>query len=176
MVAKGQSAIWRDGAEPTTEVGTEDIIQFMDDAVVNSAGSIVNTSFNITTGIARNERPGALDKLQDTGTNGITITVTGNIIDQEGNGKKVEHKFKEWLLEPKTVTSTFPKGRFGLRLNDFPVFNMTPNTVKGYMLESIEMIRDGETKGKISFIAVLRFNGDETNGGNEPNGSGQYEW
>ena len=168
----GNSAIWRDGTEAAA---TTDKIEF-NEGSVTPGGNIMNSSFVITTGIARNERPGAMDKLQDTGVSGVTVTVTGTAEDPEGTGKTLGHKLKEWLLEAKTVTSTFPKGRFGLRLDDFPCFDMTPNTVKGYMLESVDIRRDGETKGKISFVIVLRFNGDETNGAAEPNVSGQYEW
>lgn len=175
----GNSAIWRDGTEAAA---TTDKIEFNTGAVVTPGGNIMNTSFNISTGIARNERPGAMDKLQDTGVNGVTITVTGTAEDPEGTGATLGHKLKEWALEAKTVATTFPKGRFGLRLDDFVVFNMTPTTLKGYMLENVDFRRDGETKGKIEFVLTLRFNGDETDDaagtgtGTEPNASGQYEW
>lgn len=160
MVVKGQSAIWRDGAEPTTEVGTEDVIQFMDNAVVNVGGYIVNTRFIMNSAIALNENPGEqVDPLQDTGFEGLTVIITGSIEDPEGIGKTMAHRLKRWMLESKRVTSTFPKGRFGLRLNDFEVFNLTPGTDRGYLLENVEFGREGETKGKITFIATLRFNG-----------------
>lgn len=173
MAVNGQSAIWRDG----TETSSSDKIEFNDGAIVpNDSGNVMNTSFSIPTGIAVNERPGAIDKLQDTGVSGVTITVTGTIDDPESTGETTAHRFKTWGLEAKTVVSTFPKGRFGLRLNDFGVFDMTPNTYKGYILQNIDFTRDGITKGKIAFVAVLRFNGDITNNGAEPNGSGEYEW
>lgn len=169
MAVNGQSAIWRDG----TETSSTDKIEFNDGAIVpNDSGDMMNTSFSIPTGIARNERPGEIDKLQDTGTSGVTVTVTGTIDDPEGDGDTIAHRFKTWGLEAKTVDSTFPKARFGLRLNDFSVFDMTPTTTKGYLLQNIDFTRDGITKGKISFVAVFRFNGDI----GSPNGSGQYKW
>lgn len=173
MAQKGNSAIWRDGAEPTTEVGTEDIIQFNDDALVNNRGYIVNTGFQIKAGIARNERPGAVDKRQDTGLSSVVITVTGSIQEpaNAGEGLDPAHTFKAWMIEDKTVVTTFPKGRFGLRLDDFPAFNMTPTTTKGYMLQDVQFTRDGETKGKLSFIATLVFNGAV----GSPT-SGEYLW
>jgi len=172
MAAGAQSAIWRDGAEPTTTVGTEDIIEFNEGAVVNKEGNMMNTSFNVRAGIAVNERPGEIDKLQDTGLAGITITITGTIADPEGAGVLAAHKFKEWGIEAKTVDATFPKGRFGLRLGDFSVFNLVPSTLRGYMLQDVEFRRDGDTKGKLIFIATLRFNGTV----GSPNGAGQYQW
>lgn len=168
MAVTGQSAIWRGGAES----GVTDKIDFNENSVSTPGGNLMNTSFTITAGIATNSRVGALDKLQDTGAGGVTITLTGTAADPEGTGETVAHKLKAWMLEPKTVASTFPKGRFGLRLNDFSVFDMTPNPNKGYMLESIDFRRDGETKGRVSFVMVLRFNGSE----GSADGNGEYKW
>jgi len=166
MAVNGDSSIWRDNANETSAT---DKLEF-NEGVINTDGNIMNTGIVITVGIARNERPGAIDKLQDTGVSGVTLTVTGTISDPEGDDSTA-HTFKTWLLEAKTVATTFPKGRFGLRLNDFPSFNMSPSTTKGYMLESIDYRRDGETKGKLSFVLVLRFNGDiGTKSG------GEYNW
>lgn len=79
------------------------------------------------------------------------------------------------MLEDKTINVTnkvFPKGRFGLRLNDFTALNLTPTADRGYILSNVEFIRDGETKGKLQFVATLRFNGSI----GSPNASGQYIW
>tara|TARA_R110000851_G_scaffold302607_2_gene459477 strand:+ start:122 stop:628 length:507 start_codon:yes stop_codon:yes gene_type:complete len=168
MAVNGQSCIWRD----STETLSSDKIEFNSGAVVNEQGRIIQTKFAISSSVAVNEMPGAVDKLQDTGVQGITIYVTGSIEDPKTSGALTAHKFKEWMLEDKTTTSTYPKGRFGLRLNDFDVLNLTPGTDRGYILSNIEFIRDGETKGKLQFVATLRFNG--TIG--SPNGSGQYIW
>jgi hypothetical protein len=171
MASGAQSAIWRDGVEPITTVGTEDIIEFNSGAVVNSNGEIVSTRFIMNSGIAVNENPGnAVDPLQDTGFIGLTAIITGHIINPQGD-ESAAHKLKAWMLEDKRVITTFPKGRFGLRLNDFPTFNLTPNTSRGYMLHNVEFVRDGETKGKLGFIITLRFNGTE----GTPTG-GQYIW
>ena len=168
MAVNGQSCIWRD----STETLSSDKIEFNSGAVVNEQGRIIQTKFTISSSVAVNEMPGAVDKLQDTGVQGITIYVTGSIEDPKTSGALTAHNFKEWMLEDKTTTSTYPKGRFGLRLNDFDVLNLTPGTDRGYILSNIEFIRDGETKGKLQFVATLRFNG--TIG--SPNGSGQYIW
>ena len=175
MASTAHSAIWRDGVEPSTTGGTEDIIEFGTGSLVNTGCDITNIGFRIPTGIARNERPGAMDKLQDTGVSGITIDITGVIADPEGVGKDAVKTLKGWAIEAKTVDTTFPKGRFGLRLNDFTGFNMTPNTFKGYLLENVEYTREGETAGKATFVITLRFNGDETNNSTISLG-GYYDW
>jgi len=166
MAINGDSAIWRDNV---SETWATDKLEF-NEGVINTDGNIMNSSFVITNGIARNERPGAIDKLQDTGVNGVTLTLTGTISDPEGDDS-TPHTLKTWMLEPKTVDGTFPKGRFGLRLNDFRAFNMSPSTTKGYMIESVDFRRDGETKGKLSFVLVLRFNGEIG-----AKSGGEYNW
>lgn len=161
MASAAHSAIWRDGAEPATQVGTEDIIEFNTGSVVNSGGYIVNTRIQLNSIVAVKENPGnALDPLEDTGFSGCTVILTGSAEDPSGTGDTLAHRFKRWMLEDKTTITTFPKGRFGLRLNDFPAFNLTPTSARGYILESIEFGRNGETSGKVEFIATLRFNGD----------------
>lgn len=171
MASSAQSVIWRAtdstgdaGAEPTTTVGTEDIIEFNLGAVVNKNGFIMNTRFTLSSSVAVNEMPASINKLQDTGVGGIIIYVTGSIEDPEttSGGLKPAHKFKTWMLEDKTINVTdkvFPKGRFGLRLNDFDALDLTPTADRGYILSDIDFTRSGDTKGKLEFIATLRFNG-----------------
>ena len=171
MAINGQSCIWRD----TTETLSTDKIEFNGGAVVNEQGNIIQTKFTISSSVAVNELPGAVDKLQDTGVQGITIYVTGSIQDPQVNGLDTAQKFKQWMLEDKTSTA-LPKGRFGLRLNDFTALNLTPsnasNNERGYILSNVEFIRDGDTKGKLQFVATLRFNGSI----GSPDGSGHYIW
>lgn len=156
MAINGQSAIWRDG----DEASVTDKIEFNEGAVTNLGGFIVNTRFVMNSAVAINENPGnQVDPLQDTGFEGLTVFVTGSIEDPEGIGKTMAHRLKRWMLESKRVKTTFPKGRFGLRLNDFEVFDLTPDNERGYILENVEFGREGETKGKITFIITLRFNG-----------------
>jgi hypothetical protein len=171
MAINGQSCIWRD----TTETLSTDKIEFNGGAVVNEQGNIIQTKFTISSSVAVNELPGAVDKLQDTGVQGITIYVTGSIQDPQVDGLDTAQKFKQWMLEDKTTTA-LPKGRFGLRLNDFTALNLTPsnasNNERGYILSNVEFIRDGDTKGKLQFVATLRFNGSI----GSPDGSGHYIW
>lgn len=176
MASAAQSVIWRatsgSGTEPATNAGTEDIIEFNAGSVVNKNGFIINTRFTLSSSVAVNEMPASINKLQDTGVGGIIIYVTGSIEDPEtvSGGLKPAHKFKTWMLEDKTNT-TFLKGRFGLRLNDFDALDLTPTADRGYILSDIDFTRSGDTKGKLEFIATLRFNGSIGTAT-----SGQYIW
>ena len=175
MASGAQSVIWRvtsTGAEPTGTTGTEDIIEFNTGAVVNKNGFIMNTRFTLSSSVAVNEMPASINKLQDTGVGGIIIYVTGSIADPQtiSGGLKPAHKFKTWMLEDKT-NADFPKGRFGLRLDDFDALDLTPHADRGYILSDIDFTRSGDTKGKLEFIATLRFNGSIGTAT-----SGQYIW
>ena len=63
------------------------------------------------------------------------------------------------------TTTGFEEGRFGLRLDDFPQLNVTPDNTPntfGYVLADVRFIRDGEHKDKVQFVATLRLSGDIT--------------
>ncbi len=159
------SALWRatagDGKESLSER-----IEFNEGAVPDKTGAIVETAIEMEVGFSDNPKAsGALNELQDTGLARIPITVTGRI--KAPASSDIPGIFKRWLIEDKTNTA-FPKGRFGLRLNDFPAFNLTPDGAKGYMLIKIEFSREAEYEGRLIFIATLRFNGDV--------GSTPYDW
>ena len=59
----------------------------------------------------------------------------------------------------------FEVGRFGLRLDNFPFFNVVPNKPNtfGYILNSIKFIDDGNEPGRVGFILTLRLAGDLVN-------------
>lgn len=166
----GDSAIWRATSLGAEASNSSDVIEFNSGTLPDNNSGITQTEIDGSSAIASNEKPKQdIDELQDGGAEGITVNVTGHIKDP--TNELASHLIKTWLLEAKT-NSTFPKGRFGLRLNDFPSFDVTPTADRGYMLESFAFIREGNTKGKVGFVIVLRFNG----GIGTPNGSGQYIW
>ena len=159
------SAIWRS----TGGVGSEalsEVIEFNEGAVPDKTGAIVETGIEMEVGFSDNPKAsGALNEIQDTGLARIPIIVTGRI--KAPASSDIPEIFKRWLIEDKTNT-TFPKGRFGLRLNDFPAFNLNPDGAKGYMIIKLEFSREAEFEGRLIFIATLRFNGDV--------GSTPYDW
>ena len=170
------SAIWRATTLGAEASNSSDIVEFNDLTLADAQqAGIVQTSTNLRTAVAINAKPkAAVDELQDGGFIGATVVLTGSIKDPENNGLTKCHKLKEWQIEPKTNT-TFKKGQFGLRMNDFPLMNCTPvsgDSGRGYIFEDVQFIRAGETKGKVQVIITLRFNGTV----GSPNGSGQYEW
>lgn len=169
------SYIWRDGAT-VGAASSANKIAFELAIGTDDNGHIHQSEFKITTALADNEKPNAkLNELQDTQVDSITVTITGSIENQQADGgaNAVIARVKNFMCDKKT-TSTFPKGRFGLALNDFTTFNVNPSATLGYMIQDWTWVRDGDTPGKTAFIAILRLNGTILTSGTEENGT--YTW
>jgi len=167
------SYIWRDKTNPpdssnNANFKATDYISFELATGTDDNAHIHQSEFKITTALADNEKPNAkLNELQDTQLDSISITITGSIENQAGANAVIQ-KAKQWMCDKKTkivgspssTTPTLPKGRFGLKLSDFSSFNVYPKATLGYMIQDWTWVRDGDTPGKTSFIAILRLNGD----------------
>lgn len=179
------SYIWRSASSNTlasdkrgtrSAAGT-DVITFSAENV-SSGKYLHQTQLDLVVAIGENEKPkGNVNELQDTFLDSITWTLTGSVVAETGNSS-VFQKIKEWLIEGKTDT-VFTKGRFGLELDDIDSYDLvptgtgaTPEQPKGYVLTNWRWIRDGETPGKASFVATLRFNGDIGKNTTTP----KYDW
>lgn len=165
----GNGAIWRDAfTEPSG--GSADKIEFDEGTVPDNTSHITQTEIEIISAIAVNEKPkGNINEIQDTFVDSVSVIITGSIQNPKNVSTNNPFKtVKKWLLDKKTVDGTFPKGRFGLRLNDFPHFDMKPTSSRAYILHNWRWIREGEWSGRVAFVAILRFNGDI--------GASPYNW
>jgi len=93
------------------------------------------------------------------GLQGIDIQVTGQLRQTSSSTGDLKH-LVTWLQEDKTLQTGFRKGRFGLRMDDMPQFNVTPTNTYGYVLAQARIIRNGEYKEKAGVVLTLRFSGD----------------
>ena len=119
-----------------------------------------NTEVNYRNATPENPRvAGQINEVQDMGLQGIDIQVTGQIRQTSSTSKDLSH-LVTWLQEDKTNQTSFPKGIFGLRMDDMPQFNVQPSATYGYVLAQTRIIRDGEYKEKSSVVITLRFSGD----------------
>jgi len=153
------SAIWRASGASLTEAAASSAnkVEFNEEPIVTN-NAIMESEFDIRCDIAENERPkSGLNELQDNGVGGVDVIVTGSIKGQQ-TSDDVQNLIT-WLVEDKTESSTTPYGRFGLRLDDFPFFNVVPSATSGYILQNVKFIRDGETAGRVRFVLTLRLNG-----------------
>jgi len=103
------------------------------------------------------------NELQDMGIQGLDITITGvsGDADNDAVGNLV-NKFSKWLQDGNTTTG-FTKGRFGLRLDNAPQWNVvpddTPNTF-GFHIRTATFQYIGEKKDIVKFTISLGLGGD----------------
>jgi len=166
----GQSAIWwvkasaANGTEATATADTTnfadgEIILFNETPVVAKGGHIFQSEFNFRQSIAENKKvDGTGNEIQDMGIGGIEIQITGLIKDSDISNTPVT-KLMTWSNEEKTGTG-FTQGRFGLRIDDFPYFNMVPVSTYGFVLNDVTFARSPDKDNKVGFILILRAGGD----------------
>ena len=170
----GNSAIWwikasaADGLEDTAKADATnwtvpaqdgERLLFNESPVVTTGGVVFNSEFRIRNSVAENARvDGNGNDVQDMGLDGIDVQITGMIKDSDASNIAMQ-KFMQWINEAKTTTG-FTEGRFGLRIDDFPYFNMVPVATYGYVLNDITFIRDPNKDNKVGFVLTLRVGGN----------------
>jgi len=163
----GTGAIWRDN---NVEASSSDKIEFDTGATPDALTKLGNTSVTILSGLAFLKKPkGQMNKIQDTFVKGVQFRLVGYVTDPKTAG--AQDKTKVWGMEAKTVVTTFPVGRFGLRLDDFPDFNIRQNANRGIMMGDIKWSLLADSKFKAAFEVDLFFQANST-GLNSPT----YNW
>lgn len=162
-MAGENTAIWRATTVQGATEGAalpENIIEFNSSPVIATGSYVFNTEVNYRNATPENPRvAGQINEVQDMGLQGIDVQVTGQIRQTSSTTEDLQN-LVTWLQEDKTLQIGFPKGRFGLRMDDMPQFNITPSSTYGYVLAQTRVIRDGEFKEKASVVITLRFSGD----------------
>lgn len=166
----GQSALWwvksnaANGLEATavndiTNWADGEIVLFNETPVVTKGGNIFQTRMSFRNSVPENSKvDGNNNDVQDMGLDGVDVIITGMIKDSDSANDSIS-KIMSWMNEKKTTTG-YTEGRFGLRLDDFPAFNMIPTPTYGYIPASLEFGRVGETTNRAGFILALRVGGD----------------
>jgi len=158
----GVNRIWRIGSSASNGLITDpaaEIVEF-DETPIGSGQFFVSTSAEVTVDITEsNSLKGNINQSQDGGVGSVRLHITGVIRGVPAlAGRKMLLK---WLYQDKTTTN-FPTGRFGTVFGELPEFNLTPvgnDTGYGWLIENIQIIKDGEWKNKTSFIMILKYNG-----------------
>lgn len=159
----GLNRIWRiapNGADGTITGSGNEILEF-DEVPIPSGGQFfVSTRAEVSVDITEtNALKGNINPSQDGGVGSVRLHITGIIKGVPAvAGRKMLLK---WLYQDKT-TENFEHGRFGTVLESLPEFDLTPvggSSGYGWLIENIELIKDGEWKNKTSFIMILKYNG-----------------
>lgn len=162
-MAGENTAIWRattaQGATEAAALAVNKIL-FNSTPVIATGSYVFNTEVNYRNATPENPRvAGQINEVQDMGLQGIDVQITGQIRQTSSITQDLKN-LVTWLQEDKTIQTGFPKGRFGLRMDDMPQFNVQPDLTFGYVLAQTRIIRDGEYKEKSGVVITLRFSGD----------------
>jgi len=164
------SALWevQSGAANGTEstAGDTHTIDFADnDTSKNpSAGAfITDIEVEFRRAVPENESVDANNnELQDMGIDSLNITLTGIIGDANNDVTANEvTKLSKWLQDGNTTTG-FTKGRFGLRLDAAPQWNVEPTSTLGFHIKDCVFRYPGDRKDIAEFTIRIALGGDIT--------------
>ena len=163
-MANENSAIWRVTTTAVSEasVSATEIISFNESPISTGGKNIMMSDINWRGSLPENERIGGdINNVQDMGLDGIDYLITTNIKDSTGVGTtNALVILRNWMRQAKK-DSTHPFGRFGLRMDDMPQFNVIPSSTYALILNGIHPIRDPNKGREVAGVAIqLRFSGD----------------
>ena len=148
------------GAEATA--GDTHTIDFNATTKVPSDGPFISDiSVDFRRSVPENEAVAAdNNELQDMGIDGLDITLEGIIGDADNDvTANSVNKLSKWLQDGNTVTG-YTKGRFGLRLDNAPQWDVVPTTTYGYHIRDIKLQYMGENRDLVHFTIRLALGGD----------------
>ena len=103
------------------------------------------------------------NELQDMGIDGLDIRLEGVIGDADNDTTTNSvNKLSKWLQDGNTATG-YTKGRFGLRLDNAPQWNVVPTTTYGYHIRDLKFRYMGEKRDLVHFTIRLALGGDIAN-------------
>ena len=145
MATHGKLVIFRMSDTTDTEDNiTADKVEFDDDAVIPDGRSGV-VSFNPIISRTSTENPAPFEEFArkpDTGFAGNRYTLNVFFDESDGNRAEAIEKIKEWITQENSEKGKFKEGRFGIRNDYRPEFNLTPDNTKGYKILTFDINQD----------------------------------
>jgi hypothetical protein len=100
------------------------------------------------------------NEIQDMGIMGFDVIIKGVTGDTDNDvATNLVNKLSGWLQEDNATTG-YTKGRFGLRLDNAPQWNVVPTSTYGMHLLSANFQYIGEDQDKCAFTIKLALGGD----------------
>lgn len=175
-MAGENAAIWevQSGAANGTEsTATSTHTQLFNSTTKTSAGGafIDNIIINLNKATPENESVNDdNNEIQDMGISGLDITITGISGNADNDAAtNLVNKFIKWAVDGNTTTG-YIKGRFGLRLDNAPQWNVVPNADAGgtggdygFHILNPNWEYIGERKDLVKFSISLILGGDVAN-------------
>ena len=172
-MAGENAALWQvqesaaNGNEATA--GDTNTIDFNSNTKIPSDGAFIeDIVIDFRRAVPENEAVNAdNNELQDMGIDGLDVILTGVIGDADNDATtNAVNKLSKWLQDGntlKTGSPTYTKGRYGLRLDNAPQWNVVPVTGAsgyGYHIRDIHFQYMGENKDLVHFTIRLSLGGD----------------
>lgn len=160
------SAIWQvqvNGNGTESGAGDTYTIDFNATTKLPSAGAYISDiSVNFRRAVPENEAVATdNNELQDMGIDGLDITLEGVIGDADSTSDSTNsvNKLSKFIQDGNTITG-FTKGRYGLRLDNAPQWNVVPHADYGYHIRDIKLNYIGENKDLVHFVILMALGGD----------------
>lgn len=160
-------ALWQvqtsaaDGTEALA--GDTNTIDFIDsvDKTPSEGAFISDVEVSFRRAVPENEAVDAdNNELQDMGIDGLDVTIIGVIGDADNDvTANPVNKISKWLQDGNTTT-LFTKGRYGLRLDRSPQWNVVPTSTLGYHIKDCVFKYIGEKKDLVEYTLKLSLGGD----------------
>jgi hypothetical protein len=170
-MAGENAALWEvqdsaaDGLEATASgASVNNVALFNDTAKVigtQSVSYLSDFTVNFRRAVPENEAVNAdNNELQDMGIDGLDIVLTGVSGDADNDvATNLVNKLSKWLQDGNKATG-FTKGRFGLRLDNAPQWNVVPTSALGFHIKDAQFQYMGERKDLVQFTIRLALGGD----------------
>jgi len=161
------AAIWQ--VQASAANGTESTAGASNTQLFNDTGKMIGAGIpyideinvDFRRAVPENEAVNAdNNELQDMGIDGLDITITGLSGNTDNDAvANMVNKFSKWLQDGNTAT-LFTKGRFGLRFDNAPQWNVVPTSTYGYHIRTAQFQYIGEKKDTVKFTISLGLGGD----------------
>ena len=172
-MAGENAAIWivasgaGDGLEATAlSNSVNDVLLFNETSkVVGSGGAyITDIEVDFRKAIPENEAVNTdNNEIQDMGIDGFDVTITAITGNADNDAvTNAVNKLSLWLQSTNGV-SGYSKGRFGLRLNNAPQWNVVPTSTLGMHIRTVNFKYLGEKKDQCLVVIQLSLGGDIQN-------------
>ena len=154
-------ALYRLTAATDTEASIANDESVGADYGITDQDSLGVVNFNFVSQARRTDIPAPQNLATLVPDTGITAPVLkiGFKVNEKISDNRKAAILSVWSLEPKTVRGVFPYGRFGIRNNAKPWFNLQPTIDAGWKIIEVDFDDILQYGGNIDVMVTLQFGG-----------------
>lgn len=161
MVTHGKFSIYRmTEIADTEDTILTDKIEFDGDAMVPDGRTGI-VSFRPIISRTQTQNPAPfleIARKPDTGFEGVRYAITVLFDESAGRAGAIA-KLSEWLQSPNSIRGKFKEGRFGIRNDYRPEFNLLPDNNQGYKIVNFDLTQDLTIQSLFKGVIILELSG-----------------